>query len=238
MLILFDIDGTILLTRGAGILAMQDAGQALFSPEFTIEGVDFAGRLDPLIFASLCERNGVEPTEANHDQFRAKYHHFLEHRLTTSATAEILPGVKEIVERLHAMEDVTLGLVTGNYPHTGRLKLRAAGLDPEMFVIQAWADMGEHRRDLPAAALKMYEQMMGRAIDPSNAVIIGDTPHDVDCAKFNGCRVLAVGTNPKQPLEELLEHGADRAVQDMSDVDDVIDWLLGGVTDPRMSTPG
>jgi phosphoglycolate phosphatase len=226
MLILFDVDGTLLLSKRAGMLAMTDAGHELFGEAFTFDGVDFAGRLDPLIWSAAARKNGVEDTQKNHDRFRAAYFAHLQARFEANPTAELLPGVAELVERLRQDSHFTLGLLTGNYPETGRLKLRTAGLDPRIFTICAWGDEADQRRDLPAVAMERYREKFGKAIEPTEVVVIGDTPHDVDCALYHGCRVLAVATGPVHSLDELLAHEPDLAVADLTDTDSLMDWLL------------
>ena len=225
MLILFDIDGTLLLTQGAGIHAMADAGRELFSDHFTIDGIEFSGRLDSLIWKDLVKLNGVDDSDLNHDRFRAHYGKHLHRRLHESPTAKLLPGVSNLVHRLVAVESVTLGLLTGNYPETGRLKIQRAGLDPDLFRVAAWGIDGATRRDLPAIAMQRHGQDLGRSIEPDRVVIIGDTPHDVDCARHNGCRSIGVATGAFD-VASLRECGADLAMEDLSDTDGVVNWML------------
>ena len=224
MLILFDIDGTLLRTQGAGRLAMADAGRELFGQGFTLDGVDIAGRLDPLIFADALAACELGEADDHQDTFRSVYGRCLETRFAQDATATLLPGVASLVGELTDRE-VTLGLLTGNYPETGRLKIAHAGLDPDVFSIGAWGCDGSHRRDLPPVALARYEASSGRSVSSGQVVIIGDTPHDVDCAAANGCRCLAVATGSYQTAD-LEAAGADRVVEDLSDTPSVLQWIL------------
>jgi phosphoglycolate phosphatase len=225
MLILFDIDGTILLTRGAGIEAMGDAGRELFGEHFTTEGVEFSGRLDTLIWQDLARRNRVSNHEVHHDTFRAAYGRHLTRRLKDGGTARLLPGVQELVTQLARIDHVTLGLLTGNYPETGCLKIEAAGLDPDLFAIAAWGCEGSCRRDLPLVAMRRHEDATGRAAAGEQVVIIGDTPHDIDCAKHHGCRALGVATGLFS-VQSLREAGADLAVERLLPTDEIVRWLL------------
>jgi phosphoglycolate phosphatase-like HAD superfamily hydrolase len=229
MLLLFDIDGTLLLTSGAGMAAMKDAAKDICGPSFTFDGVKFAGRLDPLIWRDAAERNGVENHEELHADFRAAYGAHIKHRLETSATAHSLPGVDELLKRCAELEGATVGLVTGNYPETGRLKLRAAGIDPDQFAIAGWGTDGAVRNDLPAAAIRQYAEVNDGHIDPRRVIVIGDTPHDVACAHANGCLALAVCTGPSYEREDLEACGADWVVEDLSDVESVISWMQDAV---------
>lgn len=225
MLILFDIDGTILLTQGAGIDAMRDAGRELFGPHFTVDGVEFSGRLDTLIWSDLARSNGVENSPEQHDRFRAAYGRLLQHRLETHPTARLLPGVRDAVHHLAQREHVTLGLLTGNYPETGRLKIQKAGLDPDMFKVAAWGIDGGTRRCLPPVAMRRHADLTGQSVRGKDVVIIGDTPHDIDCARANGCRSIGVATGAFS-TRELEDAGADLAVESLAESTTVVRWML------------
>lgn len=225
MLILFDIDGTLLLTKGTGVHAMGDAGRELFGDHFTFDGVEFSGRLDPLIWRDLATHNGIDEPDTHHETFRATYRKYLSQRLAEHRTAFALPGVAALIDALSGHGQVTLGLLTGNYPETGRLKIEAAGLSPDAFSLAAWGIDGPTRRDLPPVAIQRYHEHHARTIEPERVVIIGDTPHDVDCAIHNGCRVLGVATGAFS-VDELNRGGAHLAVENLEATDDVLDWLL------------
>ena len=225
MLILFDIDGTILLTKSAGVHAMRDAGRELFGEHFTIDGCEFSGRLDSLIWNDLTRINNVENSQAEHDRFRTTYGRHLTHRLTTNPTAMLLPGVKDLVHELVDVDHATVGLLTGNYPETGRLKIQQAGLDPDLFRVAAWGIDGQSRRSLPPVAMKRHEQLTGRVLRGEKVIIIGDTPHDIDCAKANGCRSIGVATGAFT-LDDLQTSGADLAVETLADTQAMMRWML------------
>ena len=225
MLILFDIDGTILLTGGEGIKAFEDAGKELYGGHFTLDGVDFSGRLDALIWNDLLQRNKV-PEHLHHEQtFRDAYGRHLHARLRPPHITRLLPGVRDLVERLHADAAVTLGLLTGNYPETGRLKVQSAGLDPELFPVAAWGCEGKIRRDLPPVAIQRYQHHTGRRVAAGEVIIIGDTPHDVDCARHSGCRSIAVATGAFK-VDQLRASGADLAVENLADTARLMRWIL------------
>ncbi len=226
MLVLFDIDGTLLLTQNAGRDAMIEAGRALFGEAFTLEGVEIAGRLDPLIFAEAAQRCGIEQAHHHHDRFRDAYRDTLEQRFRRNPTAQLLPGAGELVDAVRRVESMTAGLLTGNYPETGRLKISSAGLDPSLFTVAAWGSDGGHRRELVVVAFREYRRVIGREIDPSDVVIIGDTPHDIDCAQANGCRSIGVSTG-RFDRETLGRAGADLVVEDLRETELLLDWLAG-----------
>jgi phosphoglycolate phosphatase-like HAD superfamily hydrolase len=226
MLVLFDIDGTLLLSRGASLRNYRIAAAELFGRELHADGMRTAGGLDPLIWRALCGVNGIgaEEAEARHAAFRAAYARHLGRELSAGGVAYALPGVPALLDALAARADVTLGLLTGNYPETGRLKLEAAGLPSARFPVAAWGVDGGHRRDLVPVALTRCEQVIGRAPPPEEVVIIGDTPHDVDCALAHGCRALGVATGGSD-ADELHAAGAHHVLSDLSDTPAVLACL-------------
>ena len=222
-LVLFDIDGTLLLARG--VSAFVEAGKHVFGEDFSIEGLPLGGQLDPSILYAALERLGMEPHEVNLQAFRSPYATFLERVFASGdRVAETLPGVTELVEALVGCEDIDLGLLTGNIEETGRMKVAAAGLDLTHFTVHAWGDEGALREHLPHVALERWRTQRRILRDFEHAIIIGDTVHDVHCGKVNGCRVLAVCTGSGHRAE-LEAAGADRVVEDLTQTDDLVDWL-------------
>ena len=136
-----------------------------------------------------------------------------------------LPGVTELIEALSQETETCLGLLTGNYPETGRMKIEAAGLDLDSFAVAVWGVDGAHRRELPVVAMEQYAAHTGRTIEPQDVLIIGDTVHDIDCARANGCRCLAVATGVGT-ADELAAHEPDLLVDDLSDTSSILAWIL------------
>ena len=193
-LVLFDIDGTLMRSQGVGVSAMQLAFDALYPGHgLRMDGVPVAGRLDTLIWADVLRNGGLEPTAAGQQTFRERYKSFLTERLG-SAIVRRMPGVLELVQRLHDKEESIVGLLTGNWPDTGLLKIATAGFNTAHFRVGAFAGDGPDRRSLPPVAMQRCEALFGRAPRPERTIIIGDTPLDVDCAHHNGCKVIAVAT--------------------------------------------
>jgi len=225
VLALWDIDGTLLKSEHAGIHAMLEALHDLHpGRSFSFDGVEVSGRLDPLIYQELAARHGIPGDDDSHATFRARYTERLRARLAARNTVRVLAGVVDLVSALHDHADWEQGLLTGNYEPTGVLKVIHAGLDPDHFRINAFADHGTTRRHLPPVAIKRFHQVTGSAVPPERVVIIGDTPLDVDCAHHNGCRCLAVATGI-HPADELRAAGADLVVDDLSDVAGILRWL-------------
>ena len=228
MLVLFDIDGTLLHSHGQGRAGMDGALEELFGIPDGCDGVDFAGALDRNIFAALCARHGIDGWEAHEPRFRAAYTARLAAALARPPKPHLYPGVVELVDALSARPGTHVGLLTGNYAETARLKVAAAGLDPERFVVGAWGDDGAHRPDLLPVALNRLQAATGRRVRPTEVVVVGDTPRDVECAAAHGCRSLAVctGFSGREALEAARP---DHLLDDLSDTAAVLAWM-GSVT--------
>lgn len=232
MLILFDIDHTLIESDGVGIGCLLDAGRSLFGDAFTVEGVPFGGRLDPLIIADMFAASGVEHTAEHAMAMRRGYYERMRLALRRPGVSRALAGTNELVGALEAIgEPVTLGLLTGNFEETGRLKLAAAGFDADRFAVRVWGDDSPHtppaRDHLPPVGIDRHATLKGARLASEQVVIIGDTVHDVACALANGCRVLAVATG-HDTADTLARAGAHRVVGDLSDTQGITTWLKNG----------
>lgn len=231
MLILFDIDATLISTGGAGVRAIVAAARELHGEQITDTGLEYAGRIDPLIVGDLLRMNGVEASPAVVAALRGAYERHLKDVLKEWPQREALPGVHALIDALGAERGVTLGLLTGNYQQTGLYKLRACGIDESRFAISVWGDDSPHvppsRDHLPEVAMKRYAKYRGGlSIGGERVVVIGDTPHDVRCAHAHGCRALGVATG-RFSVADLEQAGADWAVKDLSETEAVVGWLMG-----------
>lgn len=216
-LVLFDVDGTLLLTGGAGMRAMRHAATELFGEGFSWDSVEVSGHLDTLIFSEAAASNRIADAERHHPRFRAAYLERLRHELDVHRDQiRRMPGVREAIEWLRRSGKAAVGLVTGNYSEAVPLKLATIGVDPEWFEIVAFADHGTTRPALVAFALERYAERLGGPVDPSRVVIVGDTPRDIACGRVNGCITFAVATG-KFPADVLRDAGADYVVDDLSD---------------------
>ncbi|MCA9279705.1 MAG: HAD hydrolase-like protein [Phycisphaeraceae bacterium] len=228
-LVLFDIDGTLLLTKRAGMEALRQAGVDLFGDQFTDEGVEYAGCIDVLIVRALLERNGVEPSPDHCAALRAGYHKHLQPRLAESGRAYALPGAIDLVHAVRQHDDLVCGLLTGNFAETGTLKLNAAGYDADWFSLKVWGDDSPHdppsRNHLPGVAMQRMVEHAGDGVDPSHCVIVGDTPHDVMCAKAHGMRCVGVATGGSS-VADLAEAGADIVVESLQETQRLLSALL------------
>lgn len=230
MLILFDIDMTLLETDHIGITLLENAGRDLFHPGFTAEGISFGGCLDPVIIAQMLINNQVESNPDNITALRRHYHAGLDRTANQRPIARALAGAPELVDATRKHADIdAIGVLTGNYPETGAIKLRSAGFDPDHFVINAWGDASPHpeplRSHLPPVAIENYRNAKSRTIEPEQVIIIGDTVHDVTCALDNNCRALAVATG-HATRQELEDAGAHLVVDDLTRTQELLDWIM------------
>jgi len=217
MLILFDIDGTMLSSEGVGVRSIEEAAELMFGESCSLDGILVGGRLDPLIWNDVCEKYGRENSTECHQEFQRVYTELLRKNIST-VTVKVLPGVQRLLDACNEMEDVTTGLVTGNYEETGKLKLQAAGLDHSMFVANAWGTDGEERNDLPPYAIAQLDM-------DEPAVLIGDTVHDVSSGQLAGCRVIAVCTG-SDDRATLSQSKPDLLLDDLADTEVVLHWIF------------
>ena len=230
-LILFDIDGTLLWTDGAGRRAIHRALLDEMGTAGPIDGYRFDGKTDPQIVRELMELAG-HPEYNSHDRISAVCRRYVE--LLTAELAKptqatrIYPGIKDLLTALEPYEADTralVGLLTGNVQHGAALKLRSAGLDPERFAVGAFGSDAHHRPSLPAIAAQRAEQLTGRRFAGDDIVIVGDTPDDVACARPMGARTVGVGTG-FYSAAALKDAGATYAFDTLADTNAVIRALL------------
>ena len=228
-LILFDIDGTLLLTAGAGRRAITAALADRLGESDAWRQVRFDGKTDPQIVRELLEASG-DSSAQDPDTIAdvcERYVAHLEAELERSPGAtRLLPGVMALLDRLESRGDVVLGLLTGNVVRGAGLKLRSGGLDPARFQVGAYGSDSAHRPDLPAIAAERAATIFGRVPRGDTVVIVGDTPADVTCGQAIGARAVAVATG-SYTVSALREAGARAAFDDLSDTDAVLDALLG-----------
>lgn len=226
-LVLFDIDGTLITSRGAGRRAMRAAFERVFGTPGGIDHYDLRGRTDTRIVHDVMGAEGWEPARVTErlDDFFEAYVGGLVAEIGDGQGVVTLPGVTAVVERLAGSADVVLGLVTGNIEAGARIKLGPTGLWPR-FRIGAYGSDHMDRRRLPSLAARRAHALLGREFPPADVVVIGDTPHDVDCARACGAVAVAVATG-QYPREALLADRPDHFFQDLSDTDQVLRALLG-----------
>jgi phosphoglycolate phosphatase len=222
-LLLFDIDGTLLLSGGSGSKAMLEAGQQLFGDSFNFD-LDTSGKLDTQIYKELSKLNAHLDMQHRHDEFRDAYLKKLEFELAWDNKSFLMPGIMELLDTLRQCPEVTLGVLTGNYGLAAKAKLKAVGLQDEWFPITAFGDEAVTRPDLVELAMKRYHDLKNEKLEPKEVVVIGDTPKDVACAQAHGCVAFAVATG-KWSVEELQAARADVVVDNLKDASKLLELL-------------
>jgi phosphoglycolate phosphatase-like HAD superfamily hydrolase len=220
-LLLFDIDGTLLLSGGAGTRAMDRGFHYLYGIQEAARGHDFSGMTDPVILKDLFfhfHREACTPEEMN--TMIEAYLRFLEHELEASSGFHILPGVVELLDQLSLREDVRLGLATGNLEKGARMKLERAGL-LSYFCFGAYGSDTEERPRIVSLAIERGKRLPGSSKGNHVAFVIGDTPLDIQAGKGAGALTVAVATGTKS-LEELRRHGPTHLFPDFRQPEDFL----------------
>ena len=217
-LILFDIDGTLLECGPQVRPILAEILTGVFGTAGNVETYDFAGRTDPGIVLDLLTEAGIPEEEilAGLPEAKRRYAERLERSLDRERM-RLLPGVLEVLEDLSRREDVALGLLTGNWEPGARTKLSRFDLN-RFFDFGAFGCDGVNRSDLPPVALDRAERRLGRRFRPGETLIVGDTLHDVACARAHGIPVLAVATG-RTAADTLRDGGADRVVANLTAID-------------------
>lgn len=213
-IILFDIDGTLVRTGGAGKAAMEAGLVAAFGVTELRDEVVYSGRTDVAITRDLLRVHGVDPTPANQRRLREAYLEHLPNSLKTRG-GTVCPGIPELLGALVGKPGVVLGLLTGNVRFGAQTKLGHFGLW-DFFTCGGFGDEHFDRDDVARSALACVREHVGRHVDPSEVWVIGDTPLDVSCARAIGAKAVAVATG-WHPLEELAGHKPDLLFDDLSD---------------------
>jgi phosphoglycolate phosphatase-like HAD superfamily hydrolase len=215
-LVLFDIDGTLVHTGGAGVKAFAKVFATEFGAHDGVERIKFAGRTDVSLVREFFGLHGIPATSANFERFFDRYVHWLDHILAHSKTEEC-PGVRALITDFQALpEPPLLGLLTGNIRLGAEIKLRHFGLW-DCFETGGFADDDEDRNHIAAVAKFRGERVLGRELAGEEIVVIGDTPLDIRCGRAIGAKVLAVATGGAR-YEELEAHNPDWVVEDVRDL--------------------
>lgn len=225
-LLLFDIDGTLLVSRGSGRKAMQETVRRMTGKrEVTTTGVDFSGRTDPQIIRDVFLHNNFAPEEADArlPEALAMYTEAFQDAFDPEMF-DILPGVKTLIETLNEIPDVQLSVLTGNLEVTGYLKLSAIGL-ASYFPFGAFGSDSANRYDLPRIALSRARENTGTSYAGKNVVIIGDTRHDILCGRDLDVFTIAVSTGHYSG-EDLSIHSPDVLLEDLSDTDHFVQLMM------------
>ena len=224
-LVLFDIDGTMLQSNGAGRRAMLIALREVFGTPGPHDH-RYDGKTDPQIVREVMRLEGHHDAHIDErmDVLMKRYLGLLEDELQRVATL-VHPGIVELLSALERRRDTILGLLTGNLREGAYAKLRAAGIDTGLFRVGAFGSDHENRPELPAIARQRARDELGVGLEGKDLVVIGDTPADIECGRSLGVRAIGVATGAYS-VDELLECGAYAAFETLADTERVMSAIV------------
>jgi phosphoglycolate phosphatase-like HAD superfamily hydrolase len=226
-LVLFDIDGTILLTDGAGKRAIHRALTDVFGGTGP-QDHRFDGKTDPQIVRELMRHEGHadDHIDRHMSPLLDRYVDYLQEELVTGSNGvQLMPGVHALLDALEERNDVVLGLLTGNLQAGAHAKLSSAGIDPARFQVGAYGSDHELRGELPAVAQRRAREQLGIEVVGPDVVVIGDTPADLHCGTGIGARAIGVATG-HYSTAELSEHDPFAVFADLADTARVVSAIL------------
>ncbi len=226
-LVLFDIDGTLIDTGGAGMRALDRVFEEFYDKPNVFANYSFSGKVDKRIlldaFEQLWQR---EPTPAEIEAVRSGYLERLDEELAnTPHLYKVLPGVRPLLERLRSA-GIPTGLATGNLEEGAERKLGLGDLW-QFFPFGGYGSDHEHRGELTRIGIERAQKHTGANFAPEAVVIVGDSPLDIKAARYNNARVIGVLTG-WDPPEDMVAAKPDLLLDDLSDTDVVMEFVLGG----------
>jgi len=226
-LVLFDIDGTLLNSEGLGRASMQSALSEVFgspgNPSYRYDG-----KTDKQIVRDVMRLEGHSDEHID-SRMGGLLELYLDGLRAGAKSGKFnvrpLDGVPELLDALESREDVVLGLLTGNVEAGARVKLEAAGIDPDRFRVNAFGSDHEHRPQLPAIAQQRASEKLGLEIVGQRMVVIGDTPADIECGRSLGAKAIGVASG-HYTVEQLEQHNAYAVVTSLADTAKLLETIL------------
>ena len=224
-LVFFDIDGTLLLSGGAGVRAMTRTFETVFGVPDAFAGITVAGHTDTFLVSAALTRANFQDTAEAHAQFRDAYVPALAAEIQHPGTGRrgLMPGVQALLTALQSDGAFHAALLTGNYEAAAQIKLVHFGVE-RFFEWGAFGEEAADRNDLGHIAMRRAQQRSVPQTALDRTVIVGDTPHDIQCARAIGARVIAVATG-MYSVADLEQAGADLTLPDLSDTSRVLELL-------------
>ena len=226
-ILLFDIDGTLLDPQGEGHIFMRRALEEVYGTAGPIDDYDMSGKTDWQIVTELMTLAGLAPDQisAQLEKAFAAYAYQIS-RAAPTLTLRLLPGALALLDWLSQEKGFLVGLLTGNVREAVPYKLRAAGMDPGLFQFGAYGSERLERNLLSALALERASQVLGDALQPYHALVIGDTPRDIASARHAGMKVLCAATGSYNRAA-LAAHEPDYLLDNLGDLEAVMGILSG-----------
>jgi phosphoglycolate phosphatase len=217
-LFLFDIDGTLLTTDGAGRAALKSAGADLFTIEEDLRTINVSGSTDTAIVQEILLHHSLDVSTANVNRYLGGYLVWLRQHLASQSGA-ILPGIIPLLDVL-SQDGQAVGLLTGNVRRGAEIKLTAHGIW-DRFSFGAFGDDNSDRNQLGPIAKRRAEAALNTEFAEHEIFVIGDTPKDIACARAFGAVAVAVATG-RYSLANLSEHQPDHLCRDLADTKDLL----------------
>ncbi len=217
VLLLFDVDGTLLLTGGCGKVALEKAFDELFGvPECWGDTVPH-GKTDPVIIHAICQRLlGRKLAAEEYRRLCDRYHELLSVEVAATDQYRLMPGVTELLEFLSRRKEIFLALGTGNFEIASGIKLERGNLR-QYFKCGGFASDADERPEILRHAVRRAEKITGNPVPQEHIYVIGDTIHDVRAAKNAGFRTIAVLTNHARK-EDFRDCPPDHLLKDLSNI--------------------
>jgi len=224
-LVLFDIDGTLLTMGSINRTVLVDALREVYGTEGSAGVCNFAGKMDSNIIYETMQSAGLSSKEIAEKFGLAKktYIEMLQTR-TQPSDVVLMAGVRDLLDTLANHSELLLGLLTGNFEESGRHKLLLPSIN-HYFPFGAFADDGRHRNELPPVAVEKAYQLSGIKFVEQDIIIIGDTEHDIACARVMNAKSIAVATGTFS-REELQQHYPHVLYENLSQTDVVLNEIL------------
>jgi len=226
-LVLFDIDGTLLTSEGVGRASMQRALAEVFGSSGN-PAYRYDGKTDKQIVRDVMRLEGHSDQHID-SRMERLIELYLEGLRTGVKSGKFkvrpLDGVVPLLDALEARDDVVLGLLTGNIEPGARIKLSAAGINPDRFRVNAFGSDHEHRPELPAIAQRRASETLGLDITGERLVVIGDTPADIECGRSLGAKAIGVASG-HYTVEQLQAHNAYAVVPSLANTQQVLETIL------------
>ena len=191
-LILWDIDGTLIVSGRAGIFALAKAFLKIYGREPDFAALDVSGRTDQWIARQVLEQQGVPATAENIHSYLEAYLEELQGELNTRP-GHVLPGILALLEKFRHHPGIAQGLLTGNLQRGARIKLEHFKVW-HYFAFGAFGDDSSLRNELGPFAVRRASEKHAGQFDPADIFVIGDTPHDIECGKAIGAKTIGVAT--------------------------------------------
>jgi phosphoglycolate phosphatase len=224
-LLLFDIDGTLIRSAGAGKKAMERALEAVYGVKNGLRNIQMMGRTDPSIVDEVILQYHLVDSKEKRERFRNFYFELLEDEIKIeSPEKKVCAGVEPLLKTLHQKEDTILGLLTGNWRQSGLIKLRHFGIDG-YFETGAFADDSPLREELVPIAVERAEKLKDQSISKERVFVIGDTPLDIQGARPSGVKTVAVATGI-HTMDQLASEKPDFLFADFEDNDKFMEKIF------------